>query len=72
MTDDLPARLKERDALEAELAAPQPQTGAWLTEDKTLLLRRYGDTFTVCQRDGDRWGPEFALSPEAWDFGASA
>lgn len=71
-TDDLAARINERRDLEAELDPPQAQTGAWLTDDGLLLVRRYGDTMTVTRKVGGYWQPEVALVAEAWDFGASA
>lgn len=71
-TDDLTTRINTRRDLEAELAPPQPQTGAWLTDDGSLLVRKYGDTMTVTRKVDGRWLPEMALTAEAWDFGASA
>ena len=59
--------------MEPTLSEPQPQTGAWLTDDGTLLLRRYGtDVFTVTRNEGDRWGIEYLLVAESWDFGVAS
>lgn len=48
----------------------QAQTDAWLTDDGSLLVRRYGDTMTITRKVGGYWLPEQALVREAWDFGA--
>ena len=50
----------------------QEQTAAWLTDDGELLVRKYGDTMTVTAKVDGRWSPEQVLTPEPWDFGATA
>ena len=63
----------ERDPLTLDELEALAQTDAWVTDDRSLLVRRYGrSVMTVTQKVDGRWGLEQALTRESWDFGRAS